>query len=270
MPDINRRRLRHPCRGRRAGARARADAVELARHQPAYVGRASRAVHAPLPAGALRPPRPRPIGRAEGPLFDGAARPRRARDPRRARHREDQLVRIVDGRHGRPMARRQCAATASTSSSSPTPPATSRQERLGRPHQARARKRIGRNRRRQHGALVHQGVPRAFAANDGPHDDMFLATNIDGYVGCGEAIRDMDHRPLLAKINAPTLVIAGRHDPATTLEAGEFIAQHMPNARLAVLEPPTSPIWSSRKSTPTRCWNFCWRTRLCHADSELQ
>jgi 3-oxoadipate enol-lactonase len=66
--------------------------------------------------------------------------------------------------------------------------------------------------------------------------EMFLATNIDGYVACGEAIRAMDHRPLLPKINAPTLVIAGRYDPATTLEAGEFIAQHMPNAKLAVLD----------------------------------
>jgi 3-oxoadipate enol-lactonase len=65
--------------------------------------------------------------------------------------------------------------------------------------------------------------------------EMFLATNIDGYIACGEAIRAMDHRPLLPKINAPSLVIAGRHDPATTLEAGEFIAQHMPNAKLAVL-----------------------------------
>jgi 3-oxoadipate enol-lactonase len=65
---------------------------------------------------------------------------------------------------------------------------------------------------------------------------MFLATNIDGYVACGEAIRTMDHRSLLAQIGAPTLVIAGRHDPTTTLEAGEFIAQHMPDARLTVLE----------------------------------
>jgi 3-oxoadipate enol-lactonase len=65
--------------------------------------------------------------------------------------------------------------------------------------------------------------------------EMFLATDIDGYIACGEAIRAMDHRPLLPKINAPSLVIAGRHDPATTLEAGEFIAQHMPNAKLAVL-----------------------------------
>ena len=66
--------------------------------------------------------------------------------------------------------------------------------------------------------------------------EMFLATNVDGYIACGEAIRAMDHRPLLPKINAPTLVIAGRYDPATTLEAGEFIAQHMPNAKLAVLD----------------------------------
>jgi 3-oxoadipate enol-lactonase len=66
--------------------------------------------------------------------------------------------------------------------------------------------------------------------------EMFLATDVEGYIACGEAVRDMDHRPLLMQISAPTLVIAGRHDPATTLEAGEFIVQHTPNARLAVLE----------------------------------
>ncbi len=43
--------------------------------------------------------------------------------------------------------------------------------------------------------------------------DMFVATNPEGYIACGEAIRDMDHRALLAKIVAPTLVIVGRHDP---------------------------------------------------------
>lgn len=66
--------------------------------------------------------------------------------------------------------------------------------------------------------------------------DMFLATKVDGYVACGEAIRDMDHRPLLSKITAPTLVIAGKYDPATTLEAGEFIQQHIVGAQLAVLD----------------------------------
>ena len=66
--------------------------------------------------------------------------------------------------------------------------------------------------------------------------EMFVATNVEGYIGCGQAIRDMDHRPLLPKITAPTLVIAGRHDPATTLEAGEYIKDHVLGARIAVLE----------------------------------
>jgi 3-oxoadipate enol-lactonase len=66
--------------------------------------------------------------------------------------------------------------------------------------------------------------------------EMFLTTKPEGYIGCGEAIRDMDHRPLLAKIGAPTLVIAGKHDPATTLEANEFIREHIPGASIAVLD----------------------------------
>jgi 3-oxoadipate enol-lactonase len=69
-----------------------------------------------------------------------------------------------------------------------------------------------------------------------PIRKMFVTTNLDGYVGCVEAIRAMDHRPLLPRITAPTLVIAGRHDPGTTLEAGEFIASQIPGAKLAVLE----------------------------------
>jgi 3-oxoadipate enol-lactonase len=66
--------------------------------------------------------------------------------------------------------------------------------------------------------------------------EMFLATDVEGYVGCGAAIRDMDNRSLLAKVSVPTLVIAGRHDMGTTLEAGQFIAEHIPGAELAVLE----------------------------------
>jgi 3-oxoadipate enol-lactonase len=69
-----------------------------------------------------------------------------------------------------------------------------------------------------------------------PIRQMFLATKVDGFVGCVEAIRAMDHRPLLPKIAAPTLVIAGRHDPGTTLQAGEFLAHNIPGAEIAVLE----------------------------------
>jgi 3-oxoadipate enol-lactonase len=66
--------------------------------------------------------------------------------------------------------------------------------------------------------------------------EMFLKTSAEGYAGCIEAIRDMDHRALLAKISASTLVIAGRQDPATPLEGNEFIRAHIPGARIAVLE----------------------------------
>ncbi len=65
---------------------------------------------------------------------------------------------------------------------------------------------------------------------------MFAATPLEGYLGCGAAVRDMDHRALLAEIKAPTLVIAGKHDPATPLDGNEFIQQHIPGAKLAVLD----------------------------------
>ena len=65
---------------------------------------------------------------------------------------------------------------------------------------------------------------------------MFAATPLEGYIACGEAVRDMDHRALLPKITAPTLVIAGRHDPATPLEANEYIKNQIPGAKLTVLD----------------------------------
>jgi 3-oxoadipate enol-lactonase len=65
---------------------------------------------------------------------------------------------------------------------------------------------------------------------------MFAATPLEGYIACGEAVRDMDHRELLPKISAPTLVIAGRHDPATPPEAGEYIRSRVPGATLTVLD----------------------------------
>ena len=46
----------------------------------------------------------------------------------------------------------------------------------------------------------------------------------------------MDHRALLSKINAPTLLIAGLLDAATPIEAHEFIRSRISGARLAILE----------------------------------
>jgi 3-oxoadipate enol-lactonase len=65
---------------------------------------------------------------------------------------------------------------------------------------------------------------------------MFATTPLEGYIACGQAVRDMDHRELLPKIRAPTLVIAGKHDPATPVEASEYIKSRIPGAALTVLD----------------------------------
>ena len=62
------------------------------------------------------------------------------------------------------------------------------------------------------------------------------ATPVEGYIACGEAVRDMDHRDMLAQITAPTLVIIGRHDQATTPEAGKFICSRIPDASIVIID----------------------------------
>ena len=151
------RRLHHPCRGRRA--RNSAPVLMLSNslgtnlhmwdEQVAPFTRHFRLVRYDRRGHGKS-------GVPKGPLFDGAARPRRARDPRRARHRKDQLVRAVDGRHGRAMARRACAEPHRQADPLQHRLLLSRQGHVGRPHQAGARKGTGRHRRRQHGAMVHR------------------------------------------------------------------------------------------------------------------
>ncbi|OQW56172.1 MAG: 3-oxoadipate enol-lactonase [Proteobacteria bacterium SG_bin9] len=65
---------------------------------------------------------------------------------------------------------------------------------------------------------------------------MLAASPKEGYLACCEALKTLDQRALLPKITNPTLVIAGRHDPATTLAAGEFIRSQIPKASLTILD----------------------------------
>lgn len=53
---------------------------------------------------------------------------------------------------------------------------------------------------------------------------MLASTPAEGYAGCCEAIREMDLRPVLGKITAPTLAIAGSDDPATPVDHAHVIA----------------------------------------------
>jgi 3-oxoadipate enol-lactonase len=66
--------------------------------------------------------------------------------------------------------------------------------------------------------------------------EMFSATPLDGYLNCGMAVRDMDHRALLPNVKRPTLVIIGRHDPATTPEAGEYIYKNIPGSEHFIID----------------------------------
>jgi 3-oxoadipate enol-lactonase len=62
------------------------------------------------------------------------------------------------------------------------------------------------------------------------------ATAPEGYAGCCEAIRDMDLRPLLERIAAPTLVVAGSQDPSTPAEKVHLVAEAIEDARYVELE----------------------------------
>jgi 3-oxoadipate enol-lactonase len=65
---------------------------------------------------------------------------------------------------------------------------------------------------------------------------MFAETNLDGYLACCAAIRDMDMRDCHPRIQAPTLVIVGLQDAATPPAAGEDIQKRIAGAKLATID----------------------------------
>jgi 3-oxoadipate enol-lactonase len=65
--------------------------------------------------------------------------------------------------------------------------------------------------------------------------EMVAATPAIGYAGSCAAIEEMDLRPDLPLIGAPTLVVAGADDPATPPAHGAAIAAAIPGARLEVV-----------------------------------
>ncbi len=66
---------------------------------------------------------------------------------------------------------------------------------------------------------------------------VLLATDPVGYAGCCAAVRDMDHRPLLGRIQTPTLVIGGGQDLSTPWAGhGDLLAHGIPGARAVQLD----------------------------------
>jgi 3-oxoadipate enol-lactonase len=65
---------------------------------------------------------------------------------------------------------------------------------------------------------------------------MILATNVEGYIGCGSAVRDMAQSTMLLKIKAPTLVLSGRHDPACTVDQGIVLNRLIDGSQMVIIE----------------------------------
>ena len=59
----------------------------------------------------------------------------------------------------------------------------------------------------------------------------FLAVDVDGYLGCAAAIRDMDLRGELPHVAVPTLVLTGTFDPSTPSALGRAIADGIRGAQ---------------------------------------
>jgi 3-oxoadipate enol-lactonase len=66
--------------------------------------------------------------------------------------------------------------------------------------------------------------------------EMFTATPLDGFLGCCEAVRDMDFSKSTPTVTAPTMVIVGSKDPATLPEHGYEIAKMIKGAKVTSLE----------------------------------
>lgn len=64
---------------------------------------------------------------------------------------------------------------------------------------------------------------------------MLEEANAEGYVANCAAVRDFDFRERLGAIHKTSLVISGKHDPATTPADGRFLAEHIAGARFVEL-----------------------------------
>ncbi len=65
---------------------------------------------------------------------------------------------------------------------------------------------------------------------------LFLSTPLAGYIGCSEAIRRLDYLEQLAEIKMPTLIIVGRDDPGTPVEASRAMHKRISDSKLVVLD----------------------------------
>jgi len=62
-----------------------------------------------------------------------------------------------------------------------------------------------------------------------------LATPVDGYIGCSEAIRRLNYLEELSAIRTPTLIMVGADDPGTPVAASEAMHARIKGSNLVVI-----------------------------------
>ncbi|MBF9134881.1 3-oxoadipate enol-lactonase [Plantactinospora sp. S1510] len=80
-----------------------------------------------------------------------------------------------------------------------------------------------------------KGFATARPAEVAEYRSMLTATPAEGYAACCEAIAEMDLRADLARITAPTLVLAGANDPAIPVEHARVLVDGIAGAGLRVV-----------------------------------
>ena len=65
--------------------------------------------------------------------------------------------------------------------------------------------------------------------------EQIRSTPVNGFIGCGEAIRRLKTLDRLADIHLPTLIIVGEDDPGTPVSASEAIHQRIAGSRLEII-----------------------------------
>jgi 3-oxoadipate enol-lactonase len=62
-----------------------------------------------------------------------------------------------------------------------------------------------------------------------------LATPVDGFIGCGEAIRRLNYLERLREIKLPTLILVGQDDQGTPVSASQAMHERIKNSKLVIL-----------------------------------
>ena len=62
-----------------------------------------------------------------------------------------------------------------------------------------------------------------------------LATPVDGFIGCGEAIRKLNYLDRLGEIKLPALILVGENDQGTPVAASQAMQVRIKNSKLTVL-----------------------------------